>query len=161
MTGQVDYDIGSELGCPSGKLARLINSLERNFELEPEDEELHRKLSVEAVKDVIGDLVERSGRRRAVLLLDDAALTLSPAFMTEFLDILRVVKSPDIAPKCSIYPGTTVFGSRFHADHEGRTVLAWVPVSDPHYRTMMQTIAERRYPEGLASVSLEANALLQ
>lgn len=161
VTKQPDYDIASEIASYPRHLEKFINNLERNFELSPEDEELHRKLSVESVKQIIYDLVERSGRKRAVLLLDDAALTLSPAFMTEFLDVLRVIKSPEIAPKCSIYPGTTVFGPRFHADHEGQTVSAWVPVSSSSYRKMMQTIAERRYPDGLASVSNEANSLLQ
>jgi hypothetical protein len=161
LTEQEDYDVGTDLECLPGQLVSFINRLERNFELEAEDEELHRRLSVEAVKGIIGDLASRAGRKRTVLLLDDAALTLSPAFMTEFLDVLRVIKSPDIAPKCSIYPGTTVFGPRFHADHEGQTVSAWVPTDDPGYRNMMQTIAERRFPEGLASVSQDANALLQ
>ncbi|WP_158873915.1 ATP-binding protein [Antarcticirhabdus aurantiaca] len=151
-------------GVASGGGARLqafINNLERRFDLEDEDEDLHRRLSVESVKATLVKLAERAGRKRIVLLLDDAALTLAPAFMSEFLDILRVVKSAQIAPKCSIYPGTTVFGPRFHADHEGRTVSAWVPVTEPGYAQMMQTIAARRYPSGLATVPSDANTLLQ
>ena len=72
-----------------------------------------------------------------------------------------MIKSPEIAPKCSVYPGTTVFGTRFHADHEGRTVSAWTAVDDPGYSAMMQTIAERRYPEGLNGIPPEASTLLQ
>ncbi|MER8734255.1 hypothetical protein NKH28_31405 [Mesorhizobium sp. M1227] len=159
--GSSDYDIGTEFGLETGRLAKLVKALERNFQLDPVDEMVHRELSVEAVKRVLADLATRSGRTRTVLLLDDAALTLSPAFMTEFLDILRVIKSPEIAPKCSIYPGTTVFGTRFHADHEGRTVSAWAAVDNAGYGAMMQTIAERRYPEGLSGIAPEARTLLQ
>lgn len=161
VQGPADYDIGTEFGAPPGHLSKLVRALERNFQLDADDEKLHRALSVEKVKEVLRDLAERSGRSRTVLLLDDAALTLSAAFMTEFLDILRVIKSPDIAPKCSIYPGTTVFGTRFHADHEGRTVSAWTAPDSPGYAHMMHTIAERRYPEGLAGVPPEAQELLQ
>ncbi|TPK96976.1 MULTISPECIES: zinc ribbon domain-containing protein [unclassified Mesorhizobium] len=161
ITGDQQLDNGQELVADPEQLEKLIKNLERNFELDSEDEELHRKLSVQAVQGALIGLARRSRRKRAVLLLDDAALTLTPAFMTEFLDILRVVKSPEIAPKCSIYPGTTVFGTRFHADHEGRTISAWAAVGDPAYRSMMQTIAERRYREGLESVTPEANTLLQ
>ncbi|MDX8477896.1 hypothetical protein RFN28_05290 [Mesorhizobium sp. VK24D] len=159
--GPADYDIGVEFGVGSEQLDNLVKALERNFQLDADDEMLHRKLSVEAVKRVLADLAARSGRTRTVLLLDDAALTLSPAFMTEFLDILRVIKSPEIAPKCSVYPGTTVFGTRFHADHEGRTVSAWAAIDNPGYGAMMQTIAERRYPEGLSGITPEASTLLQ
>jgi len=159
--GPTDYDIGSEFDIGPGRLEKLVKALERNFQLDEGDEALHRELSIEAVKRVLTDLAARSGRTRTVLLLDDAALTLSPAFMTEFLDILRVVKSPEIAPKCSIYPGTTVFGTRFHADHEGRFVTAWTAVDSPGYGAMMQTIAERRYPEGLNGITPEASTLLQ
>lgn len=161
INGDPGYDIGSEFEATAGDLRKLVTSLERNFALDPHDEALHRKLSVEAVQRVLTDLASRSGRSRTVLLLDDAALTLSPAFMTEFLDILRVIKSPEIAPKCSVYPGTTVFGTRFHADHEGRTVNAWTPVGDARYGEVMQTIAQRRYPDGLTGITAEANALLQ
>ncbi|MDT3380214.1 zinc ribbon domain-containing protein [Labrys neptuniae] len=161
ITGQSDYDVGVELNVEPGQLSKLVKALERNFQLDMGDESLHRALSVEAVKTILANLAARSGRSRTVLLLDDAALTLSPAFMTEFLDILRVIKSPEIAPKCSIYPGTTVFGTRFHADHEGRTVSAWTAVDTPGYSAMMQTIAQHRYPEGLSGVPTEASTLLQ
>jgi hypothetical protein len=159
--GPANYDIGSEFGAAPGQLSKLVQALERNFQLDADDERLHRALSVEKVKTVLSTLAHRSGRTRTVLLLDDAALTLSAAFMTEFMDILRVIKSPEIAPKCSVYPGTTVFGPRFHADHEGRTVSAWTAPDAAGYSLMMHTIAEHRYPEGLAGVPLDAQALLQ
>lgn len=161
ISGSEDYDVGTEFGAEPGQLTALVKSLERNFELDVAGEQFHRSLSVEAVKRVLVDLAQRSGRTRIVLLLDDAALTLSSTFMTEFLDILRVIKSPDIAPKCSIYPGTTVFGTRFHADHEGRTVSAWAAVDNSGYSAMMHTIAERRYPDGLKTITPEASTLLQ
>ncbi|TCQ04709.1 hypothetical protein C8J34_10827 [Rhizobium sp. PP-F2F-G36] len=155
------FDVGAHLHLDVVDLPKLVNALERNFELDPQDEAVHRALSVEALSTAIRAMAADSGRKRSVVLMDDAAMTLSPAFMTEFLDILRVLKAPDIAPKCSVYPGTTVFGPRFHADHEGRFVSAWVSVADANYRSMMQTIAENRYPEGLENLSVDANALLQ
>ncbi|MBY5805571.1 ATP-binding protein [Rhizobium leguminosarum] len=155
------FDVAGALGLDDVDLGKLVNTLERNFELDLEDEQLHRSLSVDVVSGILRSMASKAERRRIVVLLDDAALTLSSTFMSEFLDIIRVLKATDIAPKCSIYPGTTVFGQRFHADHEGRTVSAWVPVTDPSYRTMMQTIAERRYPDGLQGLTDDANGLLQ
>lgn len=160
ITGQ-SFDLVTALDLDKVDLKKLLNTLERNFELDEADEQLHRALSLETVQRILRDMAELAGRKRIVLLLDDAALTLSPAFLTEFLDLLRVVKANDISPKCSVYPGTTVYGSRFHADHEGKFVSAWISAYGANYRGMMQTIAERRYPEGLQGISPDANALLQ
>ncbi len=155
------FDLAGSLDLEFADMKKLLTTLERNFELDAQDESLHRALSIDAVQNILRDMAARAGRKRIVLLLDDAALTLSPAFLTEFLDLLRVIKATDISPKCSVYPGTTVYGSRFHADHEGRFVSAWVSAYGANYRAMMQTIAERRYPEGLQGISADANALLQ
>ena len=155
------FDLTTALELDGVDLKKLLTTLERNFELDEADERLHRALSLEVVQSILREMAGLAGRKRIVLLLDDAALTLSPAFLTEFLDLLRVIKANDISPKCSVYPGTTVYGSRFHADHEGKFVSAWISAYGPNYQAMMQTIAERRYPEGLLGLSFEANGLLQ
>ncbi|MGW9232845.1 hypothetical protein ACWGPT_18465 [Pseudorhizobium sp. NPDC055634] len=160
INGQ-SFDLAGALQLERADLKKLLSTLERNFPLDEDDEHLHRALSIQVVQAILRSMAEASGRKRIVLLLDDAALTLSPAFLTEFLDLLRVVKAPDIAPKCSVYPGTTVYGSRFHADHEGKFVSAWISAYGANYRSMMQTIAERRYPDGLQGISPDANSLLQ
>lgn len=100
------------------------------------------------------------GRSRLVILLDDAALVFTPEFMVEFFEVVRVLKRQNISPKCSVYPGTTEYGPRFHADHEGRFVPAWLPVDHPSYRSIMASIGGRRYPEGSNTLSKDTNELL-
>lgn len=43
-------------------------------------------------------------RKRAILLLDDAALTLTKEYMIEFFDVFRSLKTISISPKASVYP---------------------------------------------------------
>ncbi|MFM0874793.1 hypothetical protein QU886_27910, partial [Klebsiella pneumoniae] len=49
-------------------------------------------ISVEKTQGYIEDAIQVAGRKRAVLLLDDAALTLTPEYMVEFFEIFRSLK---------------------------------------------------------------------
>lgn len=126
---------------------KLIGRLERALPISDRDEAVIKLLTIESVASAIESMTDFYGRKRAVMLLDDAALTLTPEYLIEFFDIVRVLKRPRLSPKASVYPGTTEFGPRFHAIHEGKTVTAWLPVDHPTYKQIMSGIAERRFPE--------------
>lgn len=71
-------------------------------------------ISIEKTQGYIEEAIQIEGRKRAILLLDDAALTLTPEYMVEFFEIFRSLKTAHISPKASVYPGTTQYGPRFH-----------------------------------------------
>lgn len=141
-------------------LQALVTKLERGIALRSDEEEIAQHISIEGVSDAISYTAVRLGRRRAILLLDDAALTLTPEYLIEFFDIVRVLKRGDVSPKASVYPGTTEYGPRFHATHEGRIVPVWLSVEQQSYGSSMNSIAERRFPEAM-QLTREIREVLQ
>lgn len=140
-------DIPALLGLTQQDLTGLIDRLERQLPRSETDETTLRALSIDSVAEAIVRMCQYYERTRAVVLMDDAALTLTPEYMVEFFDIVRVLKRSKISPKISVYPGTTEFGPRFHANHEAEIVSAWIPVDSGNYVADMRNIAQRRYPE--------------
>ncbi len=107
-------------------------------------------------------LTTQFGRGRAVLLLDDAALSLSDQYLIAFFEIFRVLKVEGIAPKASVYPGSTQYGPTFHASHEVEEVPLWLSVEDSEYSQIMGDIAARRLTaEQAKNVSPEVLELLK
>ncbi|WP_242137410.1 ATP-binding protein [Sphingomonas sp. TREG-RG-20F-R18-01] len=129
------------------ELSEFVDRAERAVTPSEQDERVAAAISLSLVKDLVRAAVRLAGRTRAIILLDDAALTLTPEFLVEFFDIVRVLKSSDISPKASVYPGTTEYGPRFHADHEGRSIPVWLSVNDSRYGEIMQDIANQRLPD--------------
>jgi predicted Zn-ribbon and HTH transcriptional regulator len=148
------------VGFSPSALIGLVTKLERSLPLSAAEEDLTRELSIERARAIIVRAIERFQRKRAVLLLDDAALTLTPEYLYEFFDIVRSIKTPTISPKASVYPGTTEYGPRFHANQEGEIVPLWLAVEDANYSSAMQAIAEKRFPS-LHTVPAEVNDYLK
>src|SRR5665213_375990 len=142
------------------KVETLVARLERAGVLSPEEEASANAISIEGVVQALVGLSKTAGRSRTVILLDDAALVFTPEFMIEFFEIVRVLKRQNVSPKCSVYPGTTEYGPRFHADHEGRFVPAWLPVDHPSYRHIMGSIGQKRYTGGGGIPGKDVNELL-
>ncbi|TXN17301.1 zinc ribbon domain-containing protein [Methylobacterium sp. WL122] len=128
--------------------------------LNDKDEEVIRDLTVPRVIDLIRRACAHADRRRAVVLFDDAALTLTPAFMTDFFDVVRAIKQRDIAPKCSVYPGTTQYGSRFHVHQEAYVVPVWLDVGADEYGAIMETIVQLRNPQAAAFIKPDVSRML-
>lgn len=143
--GTEAFDAAGFIGTDQETLRRLIDRLERRMEPTDVDVAAMEALTIGAVTSAILAMCDHYGRPRAVVLLDDAALTLTPEYMVELFDIVRVLKHPRISPKASVYPGTTEYGPRFHPNHEGRTISAWLPVEDGKYLQTMREIATKRY----------------
>lgn len=125
------------------KLAELVARLERGTG-EELYEELGQKLTVDHVLKAVGTLLKAGSRSRAVLLLDDAALSLTDEYLVAFFEIFRQLKTELIAPKASVYPGSTQYGPTFHASHEAEEVHLWLSVEDAEYSKIMGDIATRR-----------------
>jgi hypothetical protein len=132
-------------GFNTDDLAALIGHLETATPLEQELDDLAQDLTVSAAVLTLEKSTARIGRRRCILLLDDAALTLTPDYLVEFFDIVRTIKTATISPKASVYPGTTEYGPRFHAKQEAEEVPVWLSPEDPGYEHMMQAIAAKRF----------------
>ena len=128
-------------------LMEVVGTLERGQVLSEDEILKTKKISPTYVTNKINNLSSLSGRKRAVLFMDDAALTLTPEYMHEFFDILRTFKHEKISPKASVYPGTTEYGPKFHADHEAEKISVWLSPDNESYHDVMRSIAQKRFPE--------------
>jgi ABC-type lipoprotein export system ATPase subunit len=159
LGGEDCLNVPELLGVERAALDTLIDHLERQIERSEEDDETVRALSIQGVRSALVAMCDHYQRGRAIVLLDDAALTLTPEYLVEFFDIVRVLKHNRVSPKASVYPGSTEYGPRFHANHEGRTVSAWLPVESDRYVETMRSIAAKRYPD-VAKVPPDVDELL-
>ncbi|HDT6073666.1 TPA: hypothetical protein QHC32_003527 [Enterobacter roggenkampii] len=107
------------------------------------------ELNIKIVQDLIENAIIRNNRKRAVLFLDDAALTFTNDFMIEFFDIFRSLKTIHISPKASVYPGTTQYGPRFHVGQDAERVPIWMNVEDSDYLSFMDAIVLTRFGNSL------------
>jgi hypothetical protein len=127
-------------------LLSFIEKAEKNTPLS-ESESLILDVSIQRTIELIEILTEKLKRKRAILLLDDAALTLTPDYMVEFFDVFRSLKTQHISPKASVYPGTTQYGPRFHIGQDAEEVLAWLNVEDDSFSSFMDTLLEKRFTQ--------------
>ncbi len=142
-----------------GQVRDLIGAYEKNLSLDPELEVVASRLTIDRVKQLLIRSADALKRRRVVLLLDDAALTLTPEYLSHFFDIYRALKAPRIAPKASVYPGTTEYGPNFHAGHEADSVFVWKRVTDSNYLAFMHDIGTKRFPD-MAEIPEDIRSLL-
>jgi hypothetical protein len=163
-TDRIDRSVSENvlklLGLDLEDIQDLVGRLERGSDISVSEETRAQMLTVDAVVDAIRRAAADLGRSRTVVFMDDAALTLTPDYLVEFFDVVRALKKTDVAPKCSVYPGSTEYGPRFHATHEGRIVPAWLSVDHPRYVEIMRKIGMVRYPEGVEQISDETNEAL-
>ncbi|WP_050460956.1 ORC-CDC6 family AAA ATPase [Herbaspirillum autotrophicum] len=125
------------------KLRELVSLLERGSGSDLY-ESFGQNLTVDNVIDTLDFLRQKFSRKRIILLLDDAALSLTDQYLTAFFEIYRLLKTETIAPKASVYPGSTQYGPTFHASHETEEVPLWLSVEDADYSTIMGDIATLR-----------------
>jgi hypothetical protein len=147
-------------GYPVEKLSGLAAKLERNQSIDAEYSSFSDSLSIDNTKAILDELREKSGRKFTVLLLDDAAMTLTPDYLIEFLDIMRSLKSQSIAPKASVYPGTTEVSPRFHQGQDAHPIPAWISVETADYSDILQEIARVRV-KALDDIPDEVQAILR
>lgn len=142
----LNIDIDHSLSVKNIDLSDIndfIENAERNL-INSKNDELISKISIQFVTNLIEEILIKSNRKRCILLLDDAALTLTPDYMIEFFDVFRSLKTQNISPKASVYPGTTQYGPRFHIGQDAEEVLAWLNVEDENYSYFMSEILNKR-----------------
>ncbi|VVM63619.1 hypothetical protein PS639_01399 [Pseudomonas fluorescens] len=132
---------------PIDSIKNYVNRVERNLPLDQKNAEIAASLTIENVQSLISTARQLLGRKYTILLMDDAALTLAPDFLIEFLDIVRSLKSIDLAPKASVYPGTTEVSYKFHEGQDSISIPVWLCVEDSHYNEIMDGIARARVPD--------------
>lgn len=132
------------IGYSKEVLEGIVARLERGAALPSDYEEIFETLSLQQLKSSIDRITFAMGRKRSIVLLDDAALTLAPEYLPDFFDFFRTIKSSTISPKASVYPGTTEYGPRFHVVHEADEVAAWFSVDSPDYLQLMESIGSKR-----------------
>ncbi|WP_367753792.1 hypothetical protein [Flavobacterium sp. WC2430] len=128
-----------------------------------DDETILEILNVSYVKILIEELIVLSDRKRAILLLDDAALTLTPDYLVEFFEIFISLKSSSISPKASVYPGTTEYGTKFHLGHDAEKVECWINVTDDmkSYSKFMDELIQKRLSSIIGEIDSEIIEILK
>lgn len=148
------------VGVTRRQAAKLVGRLERAAAPKADELEAIENLTVEVVAAGLDRLCALAGRSRTVVLLDDAALTLTPEYLFEFFEVVRTLNTQTTAPKCSVYPGTTEYGPRFHARQQATTVKAWLEVDHDGYLDIMLAIGDRRFGDEAASVPVPVKRYL-
>lgn len=160
LTMEVVDKILEEQGFSLATLNALAGRLERSQPLDDKLNAFSDSLSIDKTQLVIDSVRTLAGRKFSVVLLDDAAMTLTPDYLIEFLDVVRSLKSSTIAPKVSVYPGTTETSPRFHQGQDATPISAWLSVEDAEYETIMRDIASVRV-KGLDDIPEDVQSLLR
>lgn len=85
-----------------------------------------------------------AGRKRVVLLLDDAAHAFSPEQQREFFEIFGNMRSRVVSAKAAVYPGVTTYTPRFQVGHDVQVSDVWLDPNDPDFLSMMSDVCEKR-----------------
>jgi hypothetical protein len=129
------------------ELRQFVSQLEKGQRDERYDEWV-RNITIINVVRHLENTARKFKRKRVILLLDDAALTLTPEYMKEFFDVFRGLRTRTIAPKASVYPGTTEYGPGFHVGHDAEKVGIWFNLEclSSNYDAFMDELVNKRLP---------------
>lgn len=127
-------------------IEKFVAQSEKNIQ-EMWHDEIVNNITIQFVLSFITESMVDCKRKRAILLLDDAALTLTKEYMIEFFDIFRSLKTNNISPKASVYPGTTEYGPRFHLKQDGDPFNIWFDPLGNDYKDFVNQLCEKRFNE--------------
>ncbi|SFI25684.1 zinc ribbon domain-containing protein [Modicisalibacter xianhensis] len=136
-------DVGVEIDL---SILRKYRSDIEKGDFKEEYNDLIDNINIDLVSGALEKAYTACGRKRCIVLCDDAALVLARDFMVEFFDIFRSLKSSRVSPKASAYP-LTDFGPRFHLNHDAEPVECWIGVEHPSYEDFFKKIFEKRFVE--------------
>lgn len=105
--------------------------------------------SSEELVSLILNALEKTGRTRCVILMDDAAHAFSQRQQEDFFDFFRQVKRREIAPKAAIYPGITIHSHSFQVGHDAEQIDVWIKPEGDSYERFMMDLAEKRFSGSL------------
>ena len=134
------------------ELKEFSKNAEKGLYAENEiSEKILRTIHIETLHILLKKSMNHFKRKRCILLLDDAALTLTPEYLTEFFDVFRTLISRNISPKASVYPGTTDYGPRLHLGHDAKLFEVWKINLDQN-ENLLQRIAEKRFQSEISAI---------
>lgn len=155
----IDYNITIEQEClQRTSIEKFVTDIEKQ-QYSDEHNPIILNLSIETTQKIIEDCIAKNNRKRAVLFMDDAALTLTKEYMVEFFDVFRSIKTSRISPKASVYPGTTQYGPRFHLGQDAEPVFIWQDVEQPEYTEFMNSLLQERFSQNI-DIDPDVNSLL-
>lgn len=143
-----EIELGPEVSLQLSRLRRTAELLETNGISLASEEIL---FTIDDFRELIDRVLQKAGRVRCVLLLDDAAHAFSPEQQRDFFDFFRRIKSIRIAPKAAIYPGVTVISPTFQVGHDAEEIDVWVDPYEQNYLQFMRGLLLRRFPDLLTS----------
>jgi len=126
-------------------VTEFVSKAEKLKAAQLSDDPLIPIISISKIILTIESMASMLKRSRLVLMLDDAALSLTPEYLVEFFDIFRSLKTKLISPKASVYPGTTQYGPRFHVGHDAEMIQCWLSVETPTYSNFMDSLIKKRF----------------
>ena len=138
-----DSQIDPELQRTLSDSKRVVDTLSHGGRLEDYEE---TAWSPSGLIDFLNEAAASLGRKRTVLLLDDAAHVFSSEQQREFFEVFRELRSRRISPKAAVYPGITSYTPFFNIGHEAETVEAWMRPTDPDFLSNMHNMIRRRLP---------------
>lgn len=101
-------------------------------------------LDVTQVLQLLAEAGAAAGRKRVVLLLDDAAHAFAAEQQREFFEIFASLRSRWVSSKAAVYPGVTSYTPRFHIGHDAQLIDVWLRPDQSGYVEMMREIAQKR-----------------
>lgn len=142
-----DLDVSEDLKKHSDRARSLI----RSFEVGEVPATVGEAISPSQLVELLEGWTTEFGRKRCVLLLDDAAHAFSTEQQREFFEVFRVLKSSKVAAKAAVYPGVTSYSPNFHIGHEAKLEEVWCRPEGAGYLQLMRALFDRRFgSEGIA-----------
>ncbi len=113
---------------------------------------LAQQLGPSELCELLAGWTVKLGRRRVVLLLDDAAHAFAPQQQREFFEIFRELRTRQVAAKAAVYPGITTYSPYMHVGHEAELIEAWYRPDTDDFLEVMRGLVALRLPDALAGV---------
>lgn len=136
---QSEVDFVACFGLTSGEAEHFVSLIESRG---GKDVAPPEGLTLGALHAWFDQVLARAQRARMIVLLDDAALSMTPEYLVEFFNIFQDLKSQTVSPKASVYPGTSQYGPRLHLRHDVQPINAWLSIEDPAYDETMSKLVE-------------------
>lgn len=133
-------------------LARIADDAQQYIDrlaVGQEPEPLLQELSPGALNKLLEGWARDAGRKRVVLLLDDAAHAFSQQQQREFFELFRELRSSRVAAKAAVYPGITSYSPNMHVGNEAELIEAWYRPDTDDYLDTMRSLLRRRLPASL------------
>ncbi|MCC6830528.1 MAG: hypothetical protein IT200_04210 [Thermoleophilia bacterium] len=137
---------GQGVSGQTTRLDEIVEALEGAWRHPTESVATASVPTVEAVRDAVADICEASSVERINLFIDEAAHVLVPEHQRQFFTLMRDLRSPYIAVKAAVYPGTTAYGDSFEPSHDATMLSVDRDPTKGEYLDQMREIVLKQDP---------------